>query len=229
MFYWQLFYFILKVIYIFQPSTCSHVVIQPWTPPAINRSQMDLTKSFLEISQSTSCKEIESNKAMWGEATVSVNKNTPMMIQETAFVILKQFHHLLWFTSSYICPCCLETSKKPKDNMVLGGPEALSACNDTDIIQTRNQHKRKRCGIELLAGFMPMLAQSKNGVPHVPFLSGSIKGELWAMELTLVMEPFSRPELRDTVSTFHQHASYCLANGAWKESTIFQYFSHYCK
>lgn len=183
---------------------------------------MGLTKRFLKISQSTNFKEIESNKATWSEPTVSVNKSTPVMIQETADVILKQFHHLLWFA---LCPCCLETSKKPKDNMVLGGPEVRSAC----ITQTRNQHKRNRCGIKLLAGFMPMLAQSKNGVPHVPFLSSSIKGELWAMELTLVMEPFSRPELREAVSTFHQHASYCLANGAWKGSTIFQYFSHYCK
>lgn len=58
---------------------------------------MGLTKRFLKISENTFGKEIGSNKAMWGEPTVSVNESTPMMIQETTGVILQQFHHLLWF------------------------------------------------------------------------------------------------------------------------------------
>lgn len=55
-------------------------------------------------------------------------------------------------------------------------PEVLSTCEETVITQTRNQQKRYE--IKLLVSFMPVLAQSKNGIPHVAFLSGSIKGEL---------------------------------------------------
>lgn len=58
---------------------------------------MGLTKRFLKVSENTFCEEIESKKALWGETTASVNESTPVEIQETTGVILKQFHHLLWF------------------------------------------------------------------------------------------------------------------------------------
>lgn len=58
---------------------------------------MGLTKRFLKISENIFWEEIEPNKAMWGDPTVCVNESTPMKIQETTGVILKQFHHLLWF------------------------------------------------------------------------------------------------------------------------------------
>lgn len=145
-----------------------------------------------------------------------------MMIQEPAGAVLKQCYHLLWFAH------LSSMFRNYKDNAA-SRVLRLFVCKDTALKPARNQHKRTRCGIQLLAGFMPKSAQPKHGIPHVPFLSSSIEGELWAMEPTLVMESLSRPELWEAVSTFHQHASYCLVNGPWKGSTIFQYFFHYCK
>lgn len=119
-----------EVIYTSQPSTCLHAVIQPWTPATINKPQMGLTKRFLKTSQSTDCKAVESNRAKWGEPTVSVNKSTTMRTLQgsvwTSSTIGYDF--LIW-------SCCLETSKNPKDNTALGGLEALSACKDIGIKQ----------------------------------------------------------------------------------------------
>lgn len=143
------------------------------------------------------------------------------MIQKPAGAVLMQFYPLLWFTHMSLI---LRNFKGTQRKCCTLGVPRLSVCKDTALKPTRNQHKRTRCGIQLLAGFVPVSAQPKPGIPHVPFLSSSTEGELWAMEPTLAMESLSRPDLWEAVSTFHQHASYCLANGPWKGSTIFQYF-----
>lgn len=115
----------LEVIYISQPSTCLCAVIQPWTPAAINRPQMGLTKRFLKTSQSTDYKAVEPYRAMWGEPTVPVNKSTAVRTLQVSFWTSSTigYDFLIW-------SCCLETSKKPKDNTALGG-----ACKDIDIKQ----------------------------------------------------------------------------------------------